>query len=134
MKIEPLDPELVKSIRDIFTEHTPVKSASSFGKGMKRSEAYKKLSTWVLENVAQDHEYDPVDVNALLTFVEKEIGLTPHKYISSGCMHSMREACNCQPTHIFEWEAEGPDCEHVWVTGENLFKTCAHCKKESWTE
>lgn len=70
---------------------------------MKRSEATKIiLKVW--------DEYKELSKEQLASKTLRELekaGLKPKgKYVSSGCLHSMREACDCQGTYTYDWDKE----------------------------
>jgi hypothetical protein len=70
---------------------------------MKRSIFIKKLQE-ELDRLYPTNRMPPA--GALLKIVER-LGLVPeHTYISSGCMHSLREGCSCQGSYKFGWERE----------------------------
>ena len=40
----------------------------------------------------------------IISFLEHKIGMKPVKTVPSGCMHTMREMCNCQTEYDFTWD------------------------------
>lgn len=70
---------------------------------MKRSDALELIEDSLRE----------IDMNANTKLFAEEIlkkleksGMKPFRMEDSGCLHSMRECCSCQPTIITEWDWE----------------------------
>ena len=70
---------------------------------MKRSRMLARLKALLAYEVAPALATDLV-VEEILKEVEKVMKpVTEHP---SGCLHSMREMCNCQTTYSFKWDKE----------------------------
>lgn len=70
-----------------------------------------KRDTAVLRLLAEMQRIDKEDVLSqrdkaceIISFLEHKIGMKPVTFVPSGCMHSMRECCNCQPSYEFDWD------------------------------
>lgn len=70
---------------------------------MKRSDMLLKLQETLVEapeGVEEAAEY-------ILAHLEKAGMVPPGKFTSSGCMHTVRDMCNCGPGyHEYEWDRE----------------------------
>lgn len=79
---------------------------------MKRSKAIKDLTNY-LSSVNFDgvNHCGGKDLNELIAkvsidFLYKKKIMLPLEYQSSGCLHSLRESCDCQGSYSTEWERE----------------------------
>jgi len=58
----------------------------------------------VLKNIPAKDQENYV-ANVIMARIQQR-GMTVYEYKSSGCLHSMRESCNCQGEYIFGFQGE----------------------------